>query len=88
MSLGLNDEQIEQVDRVAGELEDGISDSYQLDQLRKATTRRDFAVIAANVVEDRYEAGSTAARLALIIALRHGIKAATDFVDDLAHHER
>ena len=85
MSFDLHDED---ASRIADDLEDAIADSYQRDQLRKATTRRDFAVIAMNVVEDRYGAGSTAARLALIIALRHGVEMARDFIADLDHHER
>lgn len=66
---------------------DDVGDSMIRDMMRKATTRRDFAGVAMNIAEDRYSAGSTAARCAIAILIRHGITAAVDFAKDLEHHE-
>ena len=72
----------------ADDLLDGMSRHDPItDRLREGKTRRDFAMVAANITEDRYSAGSTAARATLIVLLKHGMKAAKDFVADLEHHE-
>jgi hypothetical protein len=71
----------------ADEAVENVNDSMIRDLMIKATDRRGFARVAANNAEDRYGAGSTAARCAIAILLRHGIKVATDFADDLEHHE-
>lgn len=53
----------------------------------ESADRRSFARVAANIAEDRHSAGSTAARCTIAILLRHGLRAANDFADDLEHHE-
>lgn len=74
--------------RLADELLGGMSRHDPIaDRLREGTTRRDFAMVAANITQDRYSAGSSAARATLIILLRHGLEAAKEFLDDLGHHE-
>lgn len=62
-------------------------DRFLVDRLREGKDRRDFAMVAANITEDRYSAGSTAARATLIILLQHGLQAAQEFMADLEHHE-
>lgn len=44
-------------------------------------------MVAANIAEDRYSAGSTAAKVTISILLKHGLKAAQNFAADLEHHE-
>lgn len=58
-----------------------------LDDLPDDYDRGKFARVAAGIAEDRYNGGSRAARVAVIIAIRHGAEAARDFVKDLEHHE-
>lgn len=67
---------------------DQIGDGWLREQLRCGVVRRDFAKVAANIAEDRYGAGSTAARSALAIHLMHGLEMAEAFAADLEHHER
>jgi hypothetical protein len=71
----------------AESLLEGISDQFIEERISDGKTRRDFAIAAANITEDRYSAGSTAARAALAILLMHGLEAAREFVSDLEHHE-
>lgn len=75
-----------EADNIADRLEDDMGRPTR-DIFRVAKDRLGFAGVAMNIAEDRYSAGSTAARATLIIALRHGIGAAEDFMADLAHHE-
>lgn len=55
--------------------------------MREAKDRRGYARVAANIAEDRYGAGSAAARCAVAIFLKHGIVVARNFIADLEHHE-
>lgn len=71
----------------ADDLLDGLDRFLLQGQFRGSTTRREFAMVAGNIAQDRYSAGSTAARGTLIILLRHGLQAAKDFMADLAHYE-
>ena len=77
----------EEIDRIAGTLEDGIGPYERWIEVQECRTRRDYARIAMRIAEDRYSAGSSAVRVALIILLRHGVQAAIDFMADLRHHE-
>lgn len=61
---------------------------FALDLLNEAEDRKGFARLAGNIAEDRYSAGSTAARATIYILLHHGYQAAVDFAADLEHHER
>jgi hypothetical protein len=49
--------------------------------------RRKLGRIAALIAEDRFNAGSTAARVALLAYLLQGEEAALNFVRDLEFHE-
>lgn len=69
------------------DLIDDWSDSFLRDRLRSAKDRGGRASVAAAITEDRYGAGSAAARAALFILGTHGWQAALDFVADLEHHE-
>ena len=66
---------------------DDMSDRHLRNMLRDARDRRGLAMVAANITEDRYGAGSTAARAVLYVLLTHGHEAAKAFVADLEHHE-
>jgi hypothetical protein len=57
------------------------------DLMIKAKTRSEFGGVAANIAEDRYSAGSSAAQCCIVIMLRHGVDAALDFAKDLGYHE-
>jgi hypothetical protein len=71
----------------ADDLIDKIYDSFIRSKIREGKTRGDFSAVAASISQDRYNGGSLGARAALAIMLMHGIQAATDFADDLEHHE-
>lgn len=73
--------------RVAWDHIDNLGDQFLRERMHAGKARHDFAIVAANIAEDRYRAGSQAARCAIAILLLHGAKAAGDFVDDLAFHE-
>lgn len=76
----------EQAIQTAEELIDNMN-SLDRQEMRKAATRHDRARIASNIAQDRYSAGSTAARCTIAILLRDGVEAAIDFANDLEHHE-
>jgi hypothetical protein len=67
-------------------LED-VKDREMRKVLDKATDRKGFAYAAMNIPQDRYSAGSNAARVAIYIMLKCGTEAALNFVKDLEHHE-
>lgn len=66
-----------------------IDDMNSLDRqaMRTATTRGERSRIASAITQDRYNAGSTAAKHTIAILLRDGIEAAEHFAADLEHHE-
>lgn len=64
-----------------------ISDDFLRRQLSGAKDRRDFASAASIIASDRYGAGSAAAKAVLYILFHNGLDAATDFINDLEHHE-
>ena len=66
---------------------DDMSDHYLAGKVRDAKSRADLGMVAANITEDRYSAGSTAARCVLVIIDLYGYEAAKCFMDDLDHHE-
>lgn len=74
------------------ELIHGILYHEQREALRQSTgdtgkDRRARAMVAANIADDRYHAGSTAAKAAVFILIEHGWEAVKWFIDDLEHHE-
>lgn len=77
----------EAVETLIDRLLDGEPDREFRKMFRDATDRRLLARIAMNITRDRYGAGSTGARFAVVILLMFGAKAAEDFVSDLEHHE-
>lgn len=73
--------------RFAYLMTEDMSDRFLRNAIETGCNRLDFAKVAANITEDRYSAGSTAARAVVYILLTHGHEAAENFVKDLEHHE-
>jgi hypothetical protein len=85
---GIPTETLEQAEMLADEIMDDMNSHGFIRQLMaEAKDRRGFARVAANIAEDRYGAGSNAARCTIVIMLRHGLEMAKAFVEDLEHHE-
>lgn len=84
----LNDLTADDRVRIAEYLVDNMGRGHQVRfEFRNRSTRRDYAYYAMQVAEDRYSAGSDAARATIVILLKHGVQAAIDFMKDIAHHE-
>ena len=72
----------------AERLLDDMSDRFLRGLVAEAKDRLGFARVAAAISQDRYGAGSTAARVAIYVMLVYGYQMAVDFMDDLGHHEQ
>lgn len=68
-------------------IEDHLDD-FLCERLREGSSRAAFAIVAMNIAEDRYSAGTQAAAAVLYIREKHGDELAAKFIADLEHHQR
>ena len=72
----------------AEQLLDNLNDQFLQGLVADAKDSSGFTRVAANIAQDRYSAGSSAARITIYIMLVHGYQMAVDFMNDLDHNEQ